>query len=108
MMLSNKSFLILVTASGLMFGMLMTFGTELEQFTCARGYTNSVSSLSITLAYALGLLGVVMAGVVVSKTGKLEEVLKICGGVTGVLVIFCLQLIRKPNMDGWILTSLPM
>ena len=105
-LLFNKEYLILVMALGAGVGIFTMLSTKMEQVACARGYDNSFSSLSITLMLVVGLSGALLAGMIVNKTGKLEEVIKICGGLAATSGIVCMQFLRKPHKDVGILISI--
>ena len=89
-------------------GIFRTVFTKMEQFACARGYSNSFSGIAITLCLVVGFFGSLVVGAVVNKTSKLEEAVNICGGLSCISGIIFTQLLRKPNMDAWILTSMSL
>ena len=96
--------LVFVLAVGI--GTFRAMAAKMEQFTCARGYDNSFSGLAIGLYLLVGYSGTLITGMIVNKTGKLEEVINVCGGLTCISCLIFTQFMRKPHVGGWILTSI--
>ena len=67
---------------------------------CSRGYENTFSGLCVALLILVGLVGSVIAGIITEKTGKMEEVAKLCACISClVLAGVLLHVLRKPDMS---------
>ena len=108
MLFTNPTYMLLAFALGAGVGLFNTFATQMEQFTCARGYDDSFSGLAVTLMLVAGFIGSVIVGFIVAKTGKLIEVMKICGGIACIAGLLIEQFLRKASLEGAILASTSM
>ena len=64
---------------------------------CSRGYSNEFSGLCGSLLLGSGFLGSIITGIIVDKTGKMEEVAK---------VFYCMVTENEKNNNGLVDESL--
>lgn len=108
MLLANKIFLVLMLVLGSGLGFFNVLATQVQQFACARGYSDEFSGLAVTVMIIAGVVGSTIMGGVVVKTGRIEEVMKICGGIACLIGFGIAQLLRKPNIEWEIYTGMAM
>ena len=108
MLITNKIFVVLMLVLGSGLGFFNVLATQVQQFACSRGYSDEFSGLSVTVMIIAGVFGSTFMGGVVVKTGRLEEVMKICGAVACLIGFAVAQLLRKPNMEWEIYFAMTM
>lgn len=104
--LSNQAYLVLLLCIGIGLGLFNTLYTMISQILCSRGYSNGFSSLTFALLIAGGLIGSTITGIVLGKTKRFEEAIKIsvCGAVLS--GIFFAEMAILPNKHTEILISM--
>ena len=99
MLLTNSSYVILTVVLGAGLGFFNALATQMQQFSCSRGYSDEFAGLAVTFMIIAGFFGSILMGAVVARTGKLEEAMKISGAIA-CLFGFCIaQLLRKPDIE---------
>ena len=106
MLLTNKYYVVLAIALGGGVGFFNTLATQMQQFACSRGYSDETSGLAVTIMIVSGMFGSMILGAIVATTGKLEEVIKLCGGISALFGLLVGQIIRKPDIEWAIFTSM--
>ena len=99
MLLTNKSYVVLTVVLGAGLGFFNALATQMQQFACARGYTDEFAGLALTLKTFTGFCGSIVIGAIVAKTGKLEEAMKISGAFACLFGFILAQLLRKPDIE---------
>ena len=100
MLLTNKSYVVLTVVLGAGLGFFNALATQMQQFACARGYTDEFAGLAVTFMIIAGFFGSIFIGAIVAKTGKLEEAMKLSGAFACLFGFLLAQLLRKPDV-GW-------
>ena len=108
MILSNKFYPMLMVVLGAGLGLFNCLATQMQQFACSRGYSDQFGGLAVTVMIIGGFFGSMLMGAVVAKTGKLEEVLKITGGLACIFGFVIAQLLRKPGVEWEIYITMAM
>ena len=108
MLITNKVFVVLMLVLGSGLGFFNVLATQVQQFACARGYSDEFSGLTVTVMIIAGVFGSTFMGGVVVKTGRLEEVMKICGATACLIGFVVAQLLRKPNLEWEIYVVMAM
>ena len=108
MLFTNKSYVVLALVMGAGVGMFNSLATQMQQFACARGYDDETAGLAVTIMIITGFCGSLLMGIIVTITGKLEEVMKICGGISCIIGLLICQILRKPDIEWAMYTSLAM
>ena len=98
MLCTNSQYLVINIAVGGAVGFFNCFATQLEQFMCSRGYDDVFSGLCGSMLLGTGFVGSIFTGLIVQKTGKMEEVAKICYGIASLAGIGVCQFLRKSDM----------
>ncbi|CAH1782577.1 unnamed protein product [Owenia fusiformis] len=93
----NKAYWVLAISFGSGLGLFTSLTTLLEQILCPRGYGNSFSGLCGALLIAFGILGAAIAGIIVDKTKKFEEVAKLLYGFAAISGVFFALIAREIN-----------
>ena len=98
-LLSSKDFLILFLSFGLSLGLFNTLTTLLEQILCTRGYTDLDVGYFGGAMIVSGMVGSLIAGVILDKTKRFEEMAKICFSLSALSNIgfVILQLYNNDN-----------
>ncbi|CAH1258649.1 MFSD7 [Branchiostoma lanceolatum] len=73
----NLQYWILFTIFGVGLGLFNTLATILEQVLCPRGYDNTYVGLCAALMIICGVVGAGVAGILVDKTKRFQEVVKV-------------------------------
>ncbi|XP_041477428.1 solute carrier family 49 member A3-like [Lytechinus variegatus] len=94
MLVKNRHFLILFVTFGGGFGIFNAISTFLEQIVCPIGYNDNFAGLVGALMIGVGLLGAVVAGLIVDKTKAFTPVVKICNAVA-IVFVFILSISSK-------------
>jgi FLVCR family MFS transporter 7 len=76
--MKNRDYILLVVNLGAGLAYFNTYYTTMEATLCSRGYDNVFAATCTSLLIGLGLIGATLAGIVVDKTKKFEEIFKIC------------------------------
>ena len=108
MLLANRSYVVLCLVLGSGLGFFNALATQMQQFACSRGYTDEFAGLAVTAMILGGFGGSLFMGVVVNRTGKLEEVMKCCGGSACFIGMFVAQELRKPDIEWLIYATMAM
>ncbi|XP_064629895.1 solute carrier family 49 member A3-like [Lineus longissimus] len=86
--LRNKAYWVLFFAFGTGVALFNTLSSLLEQVFCARGYSDDFAGICGALLIGCGVIGAGVAGVIVDKTKKFEEVAKLCYVMAALSLIF--------------------
>ena len=100
--MTNKPFLLLFLVIGGAVGFFNAISTQLSQLMCSRGYENWYSGMVGSLLLGTGFLGAIVTGIIVDKTGKMEEVSKLCFGIAGIFGILLVEFMRLSDKGVWI------
>eukprot|EP00058_Branchiostoma_floridae_P023403 XP_002608893.1 hypothetical protein BRAFLDRAFT_85549 [Branchiostoma floridae] len=73
----NLQYWILFLIFGIGLGLFNTLATILEQVLCPRGYDNTYVGLCAALMIICGVVGAAVAGILVDKTKRFQEVVKV-------------------------------
>ncbi len=98
MLVTNKQYVVINIAVGGAVGFFNCFATQLQQFMCSRGYSDEFSGLCGSMLLGTGFIGSIATGIVVQKTGKMEEVAKVFYGIACLAGICVTQFMRKSDM----------
>ncbi|RMZ96772.1 major facilitator superfamily domain-containing 7, partial [Brachionus plicatilis] len=98
-LMSSKDFLILFISFGLSLGLFNTLTTLLEQILCTRGYSDTDVGYFGGAMIISGMVGSLIAGVILDKTKRFEEMSKICFCISALanLLFVILQLYNNDN-----------
>ena len=107
-LLTNKSYVVLAVVLGSGLGFFNALATQMQQFACARGYTDEFAGLAVTCMIIGGFVGSMAMGAIVVKTGRLEETMKLCGGIACFIGMFIMQMLRKPDLEWVIYAGMTM
>jgi FLVCR family MFS transporter 7 len=77
-LLKSKDFLILFFSFGVSLGTFNAFTTLIEQIICTRGYSDNDAGYFGGAMIVSGIVGSIIAGVLLDKTKRFEEIAKIC------------------------------
>jgi FLVCR family MFS transporter 7 len=104
----SNDFIILLVCFGFGSGLFNALSTLIQQIICTRGYTDNDAGYFGACLIVSGMIGSVIAGIVVDKTKKFEETAKICFIVTTLSnLTFCLfQLHDNDNAAFYYLSVL--
>ena len=108
MLFTNKSYMVLALVLGAGVGLFNAIATQMQQFACSRGYADETAGMAVAFMIIVGFFGSMIMGIIVTLTGKLEEVMKICGGIAAIIGLLMGQIIRKPDIEWAIYTSMAM
>ena len=84
----SKDFVILFVCFGVGLGLFNALTTLIEQILCVRGYTDDDAGYFAGAMIVCGLVGCIVAGVVLDKTKKFEEISKLCFCMCSLACIF--------------------
>ena len=105
MLIFNKNYIVINIAIGGAVGFFNCFATQLQQFMCSRGYSDEFSGLCGSMLLGTGFIGSIATGIIVQKTGKMEEVAKIFMAIACIGGIAVTQFLRKSNVEAGIALS---
>lgn len=77
-LLKSKDFLILFFSFGLSLGLFNGLSTLIEQIMCIRGYTDEDAGYFGGAMIVSGIVGSIIAGIILDKTKRFEETAKVC------------------------------
>ena len=77
-LLKSLNFILLFITFGFSFGLSNTTAILLQQLLCVHGYTDSEVGIFSGIMVGFGILGSLIAGIIVDRTKKFEETAKIC------------------------------
>lgn len=97
--LRNRPFLVLILCLGNGVGVFNAVYTLIQQFLCPKGYDNSFVGLCGSLLIVGGLLGSVVAGVIVDRTKWFEQVAKISYSIAAVVSCAFALLSLRPHVE---------
>lgn len=87
----NRQFWLIFFGLGAGFGVFTTIFTLLQQELCRSGYDSQFSGLCGVLMIVFGILGAIVIGIVVEKTKRFEELVKVLYAATCVcLMAYCI------------------
>ena len=86
-LLKNKMFWLLAISAGTGVGLFTCITTLLQQILCPYGYNDTFVGVCAALIIVFGIIGAGIAGVIVDKTRKFEQVAKVCMCVSAVFMI---------------------
>lgn len=95
-------FLILFFTFSICFGLFNTLAILLQQMLCVKGYTDQDVGIFSGIMIGLGIIGSLVAGVIVDKTKRFEEVAKICFSVSSLANLFFAAFQSYNNDEGLI------
>ena len=87
-LLKSKDFLILLFSFGLSLGLFNALTTLIEQIICVRGYSDDDAGYFGGAMIVSGIVGSILAGVILDKTKRFEELAKICFAMSSLSSIF--------------------
>ena len=96
----SVQFWILFFTFSICFGLFNTLAILLQQILCVRGYTDGEVGIFSGIMIGLGIFGSLVAGLVVDKTKKFEEVAKICFCLSSLSNLFFAVLQGYNNDEG--------
>ena len=99
LLLTNRNYLAINLAIGGAVGFFNCLATQLQQILCSRGYNNEYSGLVGSLLLGAGFLGSIFTGLIVQKTGQMEEVAKICFCIASLDSILVSEFMRKADQS---------
>eukprot|EP00047_Mylnosiga_fluctuans_P024448 m.161192 g.161192 ORF g.161192 m.161192 type:complete len:487 (-) comp9862_c0_seq7:260-1720(-) len=100
----NRAYLILMVAFGIGVGMFSAVSTLLGQIVNAQGYSDDDAGAFGAAMIGAGLVGAIISGLVVDKTKRFIEIVRICfPGATAGLVMF--NIVNRPGQYWLVLTS---
>jgi FLVCR family MFS transporter 7 len=97
-LLKSMYFILLILSFGLGLGLFNALTTLLQQVLCVRGYTDDDVGIFGGIMIFSGIVGSLIAGIIVDKTKRFEEVAKICFCMTCISNIF-FTIIQSYNND---------
>ena len=101
-LLRSLPFLLLMISFSIGFGLFNTVSILLQQILCVRGYTNNDVGIFGAILIGSGIIGALIAGFIVDKTKRLEEVAKVCFCVSSIMNLFFTIFQTYNNDDGLI------
>ncbi|XP_074641189.1 solute carrier family 49 member A3-like isoform X1 [Tubulanus polymorphus] len=102
----NRPYWIIFVCFGIGMGLFTTISTYIEQILCPRGYSDKFSGLCGALMVGCGILGAGLAGLIVDKTKKFEEVAKIAFLLSALSSIVFSVISKYRDMDVLIAASI--
>jgi FLVCR family MFS transporter 7 len=103
----SNDFMILFVCFGFGLGLFNALSTLIQQVTCIRGYTDNDAGYFGACMIVAGIIGSVIAGFIVDKNKKLEEMAKICFVAATVSnLAFCLFQLKNNDNDVFYYLSL--
>ena len=99
LLLTNRNYLVINLALGGAVGFFNCLATQLQQILCSRGYSNEYSGLVGSLLLGAGFLGSIGTGIIVQKTGAMEEVAKICFGIAALDCVLVAEFMRLSDQS---------
>ena len=101
-LLKSFYFILLLVSFGLGLGLFNALTTLLQQVLCVRGYTDNDVGIFGGIMILSGIIGSLIAGIVVDKTKRFEEVAKVCFCMSCVANIFFTIIQNYNNDEGLI------
>ena len=129
MLIFNRNYIFINIAIGGAVGFFNCFATQLQQFMGSRGYSDEFSGLCGSMLLGTGFIGrhfqicpisylscqsvhnfvgSIVTGIIVQKTGKMEEVAKVFYGIACLGGIAVTQFLRKSDSEVGIAISCAM
>ena len=129
MLIFNRNYIFINIAIGGAVGFFNCFATQLQQFMGSRGYSDEFSGLCGSMLLGTGFIGMyfqfshnvlplyplcktvhnfvgsIVTGIIVQKTGKMEEVAKVFYGIACLGGIAVTQFLRKSDSEVGIAIS---
>lgn len=82
--------------------MFNTFYTMMQQILCTKGYSNSFAGICSAVVILGGFVGAPVSGIIVDRTKKFEEVMKISFSLAILAGIGFAEFALHPNMHAFI------
>ncbi|XP_072026670.1 solute carrier family 49 member A3-like isoform X2 [Amphiura filiformis] len=101
-------FILLVICFGAGFALFSTVTSIVEEILCARGYNDSFSDLCGALMIGCGMVGALIAGLLVDKYRNFEEMAKIGFAMTSLSFIVFAVFSHMRDKEPYIITSLSL
>ena len=96
----NRNYIVILIVIGGSIGSYNCFATQLQQMLCSRGYENAFAGMVSSLMLVAGFFGSIFIGFAVQKFGKMEEIFKICYGLTTLIgCILFIVFMRKSDQS---------
>lgn len=84
----SKDFLLLFFSFGVSLGLFNALTTLIEQILCTRGYSDEDVGYFGGIMIVMGIIGSIIAGLILDKTKKFEETAKVCFAMSCLASIF--------------------
>ncbi|CAJ0935410.1 unnamed protein product, partial [Mesorhabditis belari] len=98
----NVQYIILLVVMGGGIGMFNCLYTVISELLCPSGYSNSFAGLCSALMIVGGVFGATASGIIVDRTGRYAETIKIAMAVAVIFGLTFLQLTLRPNLH-WLI-----
>jgi len=104
--LTTRCFLILCLCLGGAIGLFNALYNNLQPTLCIKGYSDTFSGLMGSLLIVSGLIGSTISGIVVDRTRRFEEVMKVCFSMAGIAACSMTAATQFENMHLWIAVTI--
>ncbi len=104
-MLTNKNFVIIITCSGGLVGLLNGLLSTFTQISCSAGYSNEFSGVCVTILNFCGVAGGISASFLFRRTGLVEEQAKVTYAIGALISMPLLYVLLEPDLE-WALATL--
>ncbi|CAJ0584547.1 unnamed protein product, partial [Mesorhabditis spiculigera] len=104
--LKSRRFVILACSLGGGVGLFNALYNNLQPALCLKGYSETFSGGMGSLLIVSGLVGAAVSGIIVDKTGKFEQVMKISFAIAGLAGCSLSIAINYENQPWWVVASI--
>lgn len=103
--MGSRNFLLLFVTLGSGIGMLNALYATMQQILCSKGYSNQFSGICCALIISGGLIGATVSGIVVDRTHRFEEVMKVAFGGCILMGIVFVEVALVPGLQPLVALS---
>ncbi|CAJ0583593.1 unnamed protein product, partial [Mesorhabditis spiculigera] len=102
---TNGPYLVLLFVMSGGIGMFNCLYTVLSELLCPSGYSNTFAGICSALMIVGGLVGATCSGIIVDRTKRYAETIKIAMGVAVIFGLIFLQLTLRADLKLWIIPT---